>query len=305
MANHTTHPNASKRYYFLQNPGLDLTLTRYTFDGLPPLTEARDEQERQQWIAFWKEALNCVLWMLGNRDEEIKEFHETPGEFEGWVFDNIVPVILQLHPSEDRQMFWKPILDLGTPAHHWIEDFLLGWFLYGLDPGQNESVFIQVWKKMLDFAFISPKWAYNPQRGSHELDDLWYRLMGIDRNFLHLWNEEKTTTVTQMRTYYERWAQLHLFHGYNTSAFLKFLQTPAAQNIRLDGLIWIDLAVFQMDREFQYEEPDRLAGLLTFCWQNHQIALRQHSGYWTAFKNLLARLVRQGDNRVFALSKRI
>jgi hypothetical protein len=157
---------------------------------------------------------------------------------------------------------------------------------------------------MLDFAFTSPKWDNNLQKGNHYLDDLWYRLMGLDGNLLHLWNEQNVIIVTQMQDYYERWAALHLFRGYHTSTFMAFLQTPAAQNILMDGLLWLDQAASETKTGFKYEQ-EALAGLLTFCWQNHRLVLRQHSQYWDAFMRLLNHLVRQGNNLALSLSELI
>jgi len=293
-----------KKHYFPRSPGLDITLIRHAFDGLPLLAEASDNGERQRWIAFWQEALNCVLRIIGNGNEEIEEIDGTPGEFEGWVFDKIVPVILQLLSSKEQQRFWKPIFQLGTPAHYWIESFLLRWFFDGLASNQYQEAFVHVWQEMLDFAFNSPKWTYNPARRNHRLEDLWYRLMGLDGNFLQLWNEQKTAIVNEMRNYYARWAPLHLFHGYNTSAFIAFLQTPATRDIRMDGLLWLDQAASTVNTDFKYEQ-ESLARLFVFYWEHHRVPLRQHPQYWEAFLRLLKLLAMRGNNIAIELSGRI
>ncbi len=285
----------SKKHWFPHSPGLDVNLIQYAFDGFPSLAEVQDIHEKQSWIKLWKETLDWVLRMLGNGNDEISTIDRTPGKFERWVFKRVAQVIPYLHSSEEQQSFWKPILSLGIPAHYWIQTFLLDWFIYGIGTDQCESGCIQVWKEMLDFAFTSPKWDYNIIKNSHELDELWYQLIGLHRGFLELWDEVKQTIVSQMRDYYERWAPLHLFQGYNTSTFMAFLLAPAAQDIRMDALLWLEQAVSTLKRELRYEEPGSLARLLVFYWDNHRMSLRQHSKCWEAFMNLLTLLVRQGN----------
>ena len=294
----------SKKLHFQQDPGIDLTLIRHAFDAMPALEKAQGSSERFRIITFWKEALQCVLRLLGNGDDEIEEFDHTPGDFESWVFDKIAQLLLQFQATENPQDFWMPIFNLGVPAHDWIGFFLRDWIYYGLTFTQHKGKFIEVWKAMLDFAFSSPKWDNKLKKGNHYLDELWYLLMGLGGNYLNLWNEEKATLVTEMRDYYERWAPLHLFQGHRTSTFIAFLQNPAAKDICLDGLLWLERAANETESDFKYEQGS-LVELLTFYWQEHQSALRQHPGYWSAFDNILNRLVRQGNTQALALSERV
>ncbi len=294
----------SKKLYFRQDPGLDIALIHFVFESFPLPADASNAYERQRSIAFWKEVLNCILNILGRGDEEIERIDGTPGKFEDWGLEKIAQVLLQLHPSEDRQAFWKPILNLGAPAHYWIEKFLRDWMWYGFTLSQYEHVFIQVWKEMMGFVFSSPKWDHNIAKHSHELAELWNDVIGFSASLPDLQGEHKTRIVTQMRPYYKRWVSLHLVPGYNGSIFMDFLQTPAVKNICLDGLLWLEQAASEKESDFRHEQYN-LAKLLVFYWQNHRARLRQHSTYWEAFTNFLQQLVRQGNNIAIELSRHI
>ncbi len=295
--------------YYRKSPELDIGLIRHAFDGLPPINEARNLDEKQQWITFWKEALHCVLRMLNYEADEDIEIDGMPYEFDRWVFQKIVKVILQLNSQQDQKTFWEPILNMGSCAHHWIDNFLLHWFGYLLEPDTDEDMFIQAWQDMLDFAFSSPKWDYSKVNRTHYLDELWCRLMGLDGTFPNLWDENKTTLVTQMRDYYKQWAPLNLLQSHISRNFIYFLQKPAAREIRMDGLLLIDQAIYTMKNDFWYDPNDeiqkRLARLLNFYWQNDQLAVQQSQSHWDAFKRLLKILVQKQSSIALELSELI
>ena len=44
-------------------------------------------------------------------------------------------------PAEDPDVFWKPVLNLGPPAHHWVERFFWQWFTDGAQAAETPEAF--------------------------------------------------------------------------------------------------------------------------------------------------------------------
>jgi hypothetical protein len=73
--------------------------------------------------------------------------------------------------------------------------------------------------------------------------------------------------------------------------FTIFLTQSAAEDLRIDSLVWLDVAS-QSNTHFWDEQKlvERLASLLDICWRLHQSKLRRHHNSFSAFKNLLKKL---------------
>jgi len=279
-----------KRRY-RQRPDLDFWLIKAAYNWIPSLDEATGEVERAEWIAFWKEALGWTLRMLGEGIED-EEISGTPTEWDRWVFERIASLITQLKSIEHPEEFWKPILDLGSPGHYWVEDFFTHWFLNGLRFEPAPASFVTQWQAMLDFAFSSPKWKTG--KGKWYLEEMWWCLVGFDWINIDKWIAAHKPVVLKMHDAYERWANEHLISSRSTIRFIEFLKQPAAQEILFDGLIWLDKALGKANKYFWHDRDDiedRLANLLDTCWRSHQQELRRRESTFTAYKNLLKRLV--------------
>jgi hypothetical protein len=283
-----------KKRRYKQSPDLNFWLIKVAHDWIPPLDQAISEAERAEWIAFWKEALGWTLRMLGESMEEDEEISGTPTEWDRWVFERIASLITQLKATENPEEFWKPILDLGSPGHYWIDDFLTQWFLNGLRSDPAPATFITQWQAMLDFAFNSPKWNAGTGKRGFYFEEIWWCLMGFNWISVNMWVASHKPLVRQMRDAYERWANEHLINSRTAIRFIEFLRQPAAQEILFDSLIWLDEATRKANKYFWHDRDnlqDRLASLLDMCWHSYQQELRQHENSFRAFKNLLKKLV--------------
>jgi hypothetical protein len=73
---------------------------------------------------------------------------------------------------------------------------------------------------------------------------------------------------------------------------MSFLEQPAAGDILLDGLIWLEKAAMEAGEHFWTERyvKETMASLLDNCWRSRQADLRQHQAAFKAFSDLLRRL---------------
>jgi hypothetical protein len=141
---------------------------------------------------------------------------------------------------------------------------------------------------MIEFVFSSPHW----NRNSFYLEEAWCNLMGFSEFIYDMWNEAQKPTVRRMHDLYERWAHQHLTEPRCAVKFIIFLKQPAAEEILLDGLIWLEMAVNLASERFwrELDIESRLASLLEQSWRCHKVKLRQQHNSFNAFKNLLKKL---------------
>lgn len=287
-----------------QRPGIDLMLIQATYAWLPSLEQATDASERNEWISFWKEALGCFLRMLGDESEEDKEVEINPFyDWDKWVIKHIVTLILQLRSTEHPEEFWQPILRLGRRGKFWIDRFLNEWFMnyFSSDPASER--FVKEWQGMIEFALSSPKWHLH----SFYLEEAWCELMGLNSILFDLWTEQQKPIVKQMHPFYQRWAKEHLKNPRCAKNFIIFLKKPAAEEIVLDALIWLNEAISQAGQRFWRESDIQawLVSLLDQCWRFHQPKLRQKKTSFDAFKKLLKQLADFQNPMALEIQQRI
>ncbi len=284
---------------------LDLLQVRAAFDWLPDLAEAKDAQERSEWIEYYKQALQFTL-------QEGKEMIErnigiSPSEWSDWLFQRIAKLILSLEPSEQPELFWKPILELRGWDYLWINEFLGSWFLNGLSAASAKDNFLREWKEMLEYAFSSPKWKY--ETGFYwRLDETWIRVMGFAQQPIKadLWAEQHRSIVRELKPFYFRWAERCLVIPRCAVNFMVFLQQPAAVEILCDGLIWLNDrsgngSIVWNDQGAQ----TILANLLHYSLQYHCEMIRENTPAFEAFKNLLKLLSERQHPESFVLQEEL
>lgn len=276
-----------KEHYF------DLWLMKAAFSWLPPLNQAIDEAERQEWLGFWRQALEWTINVF--EYEEDGEISGTPSDWDRWVFENIAIQILHMEEQDKPDELWKPILNLGSDGHYWVNDFLTEWFVKGFASKIAYDSFIKRWKEMLEYAFASEKW--NQSRGSrwYYQHKLWCELLGMNHIISWQWDENKKPIIKEMKQYYERWAKSFLYEPESAVMFINFLMQPAAENILFDGLIWLDKASseskkdFFTDRHHNIQKP--LANLLEISLKKHKGKIKNNTATYSAFENLLKKLI--------------
>jgi hypothetical protein len=227
--------------------------------------------------------------MIGTPSGDDWEVNGTPYEFDRWVLGRIASVMPEMRPIENGAALWRSILDLGVGAHYWVEDFLEEWFLQGLWQPPASQQFIGIWKKMLDHVFASPSWQVS--RGWLRLEKLWCTIMGMGARYRSKWVEAHRPTVSQMLSYYERWAGTFMNRPRCAIEFAQFLEQPAAADILCRGLQWLAAAAETKEFWQEHEMKSVVAGLLETTWRLNERALRRSADGLQAFKSLLQALV--------------
>jgi hypothetical protein len=246
----------------------DLWLMKAAFSWMPSLDKAVHNKEREEWLNFWKQALNWTINILETDDNG--EISGTPSEWDRWLFEQIAIQVLCMRDDEEPENLWILILDLGAEGHYWVEAFIMEWFFKGIGMETVSDNFIKRWKEMLEYAFKSEKWSNSGGRWYYRTK-LWCELLGMNYFISELWDGIKKPIIREMKQYYERWADTSLSNPESAVMFIHFLMRPAAEVMLTDGLIWLDKAAkeagdnFFTDRHDNVKKP--VASLLEISWK--------------------------------------
>jgi hypothetical protein len=192
------------------------------------------------------EAIGVTLSMLPDV-EESGELRGTPYEYDRWVFEKAAVAVARMTAEEGPARLWQPILNLGAPAHYWVSSFLSAWFVHGSQAATSPAEYVERWREMIRFALESPRWARVEDRSSFRRYDLMIELMGFSWFNRSVTDQRFACYVASLKSEYKRFADSWLTSPRVAAAFAAFLATPAAQDLRLDGLTWLDQAIAQYD----------------------------------------------------------
>jgi hypothetical protein len=284
---------ARGRRRHMRFPGFDTGVLQAAFGWLPSLAEARDTQERHEWLSTWHELLSVSLRMIeaGKEDGEA-EVSGTPYSYDLWIYEGIVRLIPQMGAEEKPERFWQPVLSLGPAAHYWVETFLRTWALNGPDAADSPTAFVAHWRPLIEFCLDSPSWS-TKSRASFHLDRMYVELMGLGLGSERIGRAEFAEPLASMVDLYERWAAIWLGDWYVLEHFAAFLTRPGARDLVCPAIQWIRKAVAEYGdydwRGFREGEIEsRVAEVLWTCWSQHRVALQNVRPLRDGFLELLA-----------------
>ena len=271
------------------------------------LQSAQPGEERRKWLGLVRMFLGIVLASVPHVDDPRRqEIDGLPSEFDGWVFGIVAAAIPCLTPPEDPASLWKPILDMGAPAHRWVERFFWYWFTDGLRPIQSAEQFTALWTAMIDHALSCATWQPGGNRGFN-LDQMVFELLGFNSGIHTLGKTEAlTSAITAMKGMFARATQKWFGMPRVTAGFLHFVIQPAAVGLMLPAIYWLAAAVPSNDPyDWKYGLEDNLIAFMHACWDRHQQAISSDPVLREPFLALLSTLVSRGSHAAIALRDHI
>ena len=137
---------------------------------------------------------------------------------------------------------------------------------------------------MLSYAESSSTWKLQ-SRGPSGSRDLWDELLGFSVYSADFWNEKLAFAVEVAREFHERWARAHVSNDHDARSFVRFLMTPAARRLRVDGLRLLHDKV-PIDNQYFWDENeirDVFARFLRLLQQEHWNEIARDSDTRDAF----------------------
>jgi hypothetical protein len=293
------------------HPRIDQTLMTSSFSHILLPGQSHSPTERRRWLRFWEEALACILGAQRLVDEagapilspdmEARRIYESDRRFA----NTLVEIVLQMEPAEEPVRLWQPILDLGPPAHEWIEMFFSTWLVHGLRSTKQKR-FITEWQAMFAYALQSPIWSDRDKCWPH-WDDFWLHLLGFDQWDIAHWQNEHETIVEQMMDCYAQWVPGNLGDRGCARVFLHWLHRPAVKPLRLRAIPWL-LSAARHAYDYWWdgrELADLLAEIVDVCWREQHIALLSDPSLLEDFRALVSLLARRQNALAMDLQERM
>ena len=272
---------------------LNYEMIRAAVGWLPSLSTAIDEIERHDWIELYRGLLSLSLNNFSHELE--RERDPIPSEWDIWAMGKVGHALAQFKSEENPKEFWQPILDLCAPGHLWIDSFFSSFFIEGLEQAPASSSFIMIWQSMLNYIFNLKCWNTKNTWWSQGFDENWKSIIGLNFTFMinTLWRVEHETLVTLMEDFYKSWTENSLNIPSCALAFIDFLSTEAAINMRLKAIIWLEQAIDIECGGSHYEKPleDALISLLTNIWESQKASVCKDDKIKSVFLSLLNLLV--------------
>jgi hypothetical protein len=286
--------------------GIDARTIEATFVWLD-IDAAQSAQERNKWLRLIGECLDLHLEHIPRiEDPRRQEIEGLPDEFDGWVYRIIARVLPRMKLTERPEEMWKPILDLGAPAHEWVERFFWYWFTDGSRSASSSTEFVHLWSAMIQYALQSPLW--DPSKVNlHDLDSMVVELLGFDGRWnATLAREEFAVAVGSMRDLFGAAARRWFCMPAVVNGFVAFGAHPAAAQLLLPGVRWLAPTVQSFDTyDWKYGFEDNLVEFLDECWRRESRRISSDYELQKAFFALLGALVSRGGHAAIALRDRI
>jgi len=269
--------------------GFDLETIKSAFNWRKSLNQTINSSERAEWIKFLKELHGFTLKQFGGLNSNETKYDGAANKWDQWLYCHIAYNIAELQSHEKPQELWLPILNLGTECHPWVETFLSYWGMNYYYFKDNPEFFIREWKSMVDFVLSSPQWNYENNKNLSDLDNMWCSLLDLDSISSDKWDESQKEFVKKIVYIYQRSAPVILKRKKITEKFIAFLNTPAAEDMRNDSLIWIHNASTEVGSSYWNNQKmnEKLASLLNVCWKDQSSKFSEKPESFEAFKKLL------------------
>lgn len=272
-------------------PGLDREVISSAFAFASRIEDAEDEVERRRWLNYLDQALALTLAVVPPEESE-GPYRRTPSPYDRWIMAQITSVCTKVPLSDDPYRLWRPILDLGSGGHHWVEEFARFWMTEGVAATPTPQAFLQVWREMLAYA-QELGWTPGDERAWRMRESV-RELLGWGFGIRTVGVTEFTQVVTSLAPIYETWGRKWISEGDLAAEFARFLTAPAASRLVPHGLIWLyDAfgAFSEADWKRDTALQDASTALLRRCWAEYRHSLRGDGQFRFAFDGLLNMLV--------------
>jgi hypothetical protein len=268
------------------------------------------------WWTCWSAAIIGAVGPLAPGSPDDADVEDRPDDWIRYLLDAAALLVAEAESDEQARALWQPILALGPSDSATVDVFLRKWWGYALYRAERPEI-VRRWNEMVGFADGHQAWRADRVGGWYRAAELWRLLVGFVSLREESWPDDLVGFVEALRPSLRRWATSRLRRPDDLTAFAAFLQLPAAQSVRLDGLVWLRDAVQRSDGEDLWDErwssrvdahsrsENQAASLLALVWAHDRAALRGHADAYVAFRRLLGALVARQVPAAFELSERV
>jgi hypothetical protein len=278
------------------------------YQGVP-----NPKDDKDLWFPVWERIVLDIFDPLAPVDSELTEdLDDLPGSWGDYFMKRVAGVVAVIENPVTARRLWQPIIDLGASASKWVSRFARHWLAYTLYRNAQGWV-VDSWIAMIDAALANPRW--NAGEGytiiSRQTGELWRDLLGLSNFGADVWTDELHSRVRLLRSRLAKWSKSHLANPDNVRAFARFLTLPAASELAVEGLIWLDRESQALGSRFwgrlgqSDSADDAVFSLLAHVWSVTREVLRHNEPAFQAFRNLLQILVSRQHSPALELADRV
>ena len=297
------HPNYHKHVF-------NISLIQSAHRWIPILDRSNDEFERQDWIIFWKQALEYILKWVEELPSEnnLERVHiPIPNDFDRWVLAGVAKTIQYLPKQEEPGLLWKKILVLPKEAHNWYHDFIDAYHRHGLESTKLPIFYSEYLNDIIMYKLSDIPEGERVK--TYYLSRDIVHLCGIYWLIRDYWTEQHKPVVEALLPVYERIFKVILAEGDLITAFSLWLVNPAAESILMKGIIWIDMVIFESaDGSYMLRDnntKNAIASMLNRAWEKYESEIREKKEVFTSFQRLLNLLIERQQELALYLQGQI
>lgn len=260
--------------------------------------------EVEHWGTLLGEMLTLVLATVPRSADGRRGADSFPTDFDDWVFSQITGILPRVTP-EDARRLWQPILDLGTPAHHWVERFFWDWFTDGYQQAPTPEAFTAIWDEMIRFAAGHTRWSVDQNR--YDLAGIVKELLGCSHGMHTVAKDQAyTEALGRLTPAFDEAGKKWFGMAQVVGGFARFAVAPAAAHLLLPAVLWLSKASETVTAtKSERDLDDALITLLHEAWERHRVELAQDGVLREAFQELLTRLAARSSHAALALRDRV
>lgn len=275
-------------------PDLDIEVLRKGFGFLQlALTEAGVPPTI--FTDILKELFDLEMATLPRTDPDkgFRELRDVPYDFDKWIMKLAAVHIAHANSIETAREFYRPILDIGPVARHWVDEFLEAWIATGLPLSKDPAGFARIWKDMIEYVEPLPDWQPGNPRCWCPAEILAPDLVGIDEASVAVLGKATYRPVVEaMAPIFEAWGNRWLSYPSVAQWYANFLTTDSGEAVLAQGIRQLAKVAdsFPDDGWNRYELGVLLAATLSTAWAKLRADIELGVELREAFLKLLAAL---------------
>lgn len=282
-------------------PGLDKEMLQHAFVSMPPLGELI-AADRKHLLTFWNQVLEQIVFELGVINEKSIQHDNYPHAFDIWAMEKIARITLDIGPDDvlTSESFWQPIFAYGYLANDWIDQFLLHYFLNGVQRKVTEDRFFTLLSNMIAFANESGTWDTKQHYRGKEI---WESLVGVSGPVLNWWKDaDKVAFFERLAQETVKWGQKRSYDKDVVYKILYILKTKPGETVLKEGIAIVrkHLNFIKLSDKMGtpkgyvrvgFGHEDFLAGTASYLWEHCKEQIKNDAELLNGFKEIVTFLV--------------
>jgi hypothetical protein len=198
-----------------------------------------ESSDRRRAEGYIRQLFNLEMETLPilEGDDEGREIGGTAYEFDIWVMQQTAELLATFNSPEQARPFCEQVLRRGPAARYWTQDFLEAWITVTLPKIADRSIFVEIWKGMVDYTFSLPAWIGRRPGIWYQAEGLSVDLMGLREPAVKvLGRKEYVDLVKEMAPTFKRWGDQWLKYASVATWFANFLTTESGRSLLAQGI---------------------------------------------------------------------